>query len=125
MHSSKAHPGWVKKGTLKVFDQACYDSQDVLSPVLKSPYGYHIFFVERKKAEKQKTFTQVQKQIFKILKNRKVKEQFQTWLKQELATTSVFINQTLINAIHIQYKTPSLKHLRKSQSTNLWNSVKL
>ena len=72
--------------------------QTVLSPVLKSPYGYHIFLVGRKKPEKQKTFAKVQKQIIKILKTREVKEQFQIWLKQELANTSRI------------YKSTSFKH---------------
>ena len=106
VYSLKKSPGWVKKGDLEVFDRACFShNKDSLKPVLKSPYGYHIFLVEQKKPSQKKQFKQVQEKIIKILKTNKAKEYFQSWLKQETTKTPLFTNKNLLEKIHIQYKT--------------------
>ena len=107
IYSLKKDPGWIQKGELEVFDQACFYHKETLSPVLKSPYGYHIFFVEERKASQQKSFPKVQKQILKILTQQQVGEQFQIWLKKETSQTPVWTNKKLLNKIHIQYKNSS------------------
>ena len=104
LHSLQKNPGWVKRGSLSVFDQACFERDDSLSPVLKSPYGYHIFLVEKRKAARKKGFSSVQKQIIRELKKTKLKEQFQNWLKQEISKNPLWTNKKLLGKIHIQYK---------------------
>ena len=108
LHSLKRNPGWIKKGELDIFDKVCFKDQfkrvNFLSPVLKSPYGYHIFLVGEKKLSRQKTFQQVQKQIIQIFKTDQAKEQFQIWLKQEIFKTPLFVDKKLLDTIHIQYK---------------------
>lgn len=107
IYSLNKHPGWIEKGDLKVFDQACFSYEEGLSPVLKSPYGYHIFLVGKKKASQQKPFSAVQKQIIQILTKKKQGEQFQIWLKKEFSKTPVWTNRKLLDKIHIQYKNNS------------------
>ncbi len=104
LYSLKKSPGWVKKGDLDVFDQACRRAKNSLSPVLKSPYGWHIFLVEEKELGRKKPFKSAQKQIIQILKGGKAKEQFQIWLKRETLKTPVWTNQGLLDKIRIQYK---------------------
>lgn len=104
-HSLKKNPGWVNRGDLEVFDRACQNPTRSLSPILKSPYGYHIFFVGGKKPSQKKSFKSVQKQIIQILKEKGLKEQFKNWLKEEMPKSHIFINKKLLDKIHIQYKT--------------------
>ncbi len=108
LHSLKPDIGWIEMGTLDAFDQACQLSINSLSPVLKSPYGYHIFKVIKKRRAIQKTFFQVQKEIIKILLEKPKKEAFQRWLKAEILKTPIFIDKNLLDKIHIQYKSESL-----------------
>ena len=107
LYSLKKHPGWIKRGDLGVFDQACFYYKENLSPVLKSPYGYHIFLVGRKKPSQQKPFHTVQKQIIQILTQKKMGWQFQIWLKKQVSKTPVWTNKKLLDNIHIQYKNNS------------------
>ena len=108
LYSLKRNPGWIKEGELKIFDRICFNDNfkqtDSLSPVLKSPYGYHIFLVGKKKPRQQKTFKQVQNQIIHIFKTDQAKNQFQIWLKQEIFKTPLFADKNLLDTIHIQYK---------------------
>lgn len=105
IHSIQKHPGWIEKNQLKVFDQACFEQKNSPNSILKSPYGYHIFRVEKRKPGQQKQFKQVQKQIIRTLKSKKTKEQFQIWLKQEIFKTPVWTDKKLLDTIHIQHKT--------------------
>lgn len=107
LYSLKKSPGWINKGDLEVFDKACFghNKGSFKNPVLKSPYGYHVFLVGQKKLAREKSFKQVQEKIIKIIKANQAKELFQVWLKQETTKTSLFINKNLLEKIHIQYKT--------------------
>lgn len=104
LHSLQRHPGWVKKGSLKLFDRACFGHGKRLSPIMKSPYGYHIFLVEEKRPEQKKSFPQVQNHIIQLLKTDSVKTQFQSWLKKETSQTTVWTNKKLMDKIHIQHR---------------------
>ena len=104
LYSIKPHPGWVKKGDLPIFDKACFHYKKALSPVLKSPYGYHLFSVKKIQASEQKSFKEVKKQIIYLFKKAKAKKQFQIWLKEESSRSTLFINKNLLDKIHIQYK---------------------
>ena len=97
IYSLKKDPGWVAKGSLPVFDKACFGQKKNLSPVLQSPYGYHLFLIKGRKTEQQKSFQQSQKQIILFLKEKNKKEQFQIWLKKESSQTSVWTNKKLLN----------------------------
>jgi len=101
-YSIKKHPGWVNKGDLEIFDRACFKLNP--SPILKSPYGYHLFQIVAKKKAQKKSFKEVQASIIQTLKSKKAKEQFQKWLKQELFNTTVWTNTKFIDKIRIQYK---------------------
>ncbi len=104
LHSLKPDIGWIERGVLDTFDKACQLRIDSLSPVLKSPYGYHIFKVLKKRKVLQKTFPQAQKEILQALLKKPKQKAFKVWLKTEISKNSVFINKNLLDKIHIQYK---------------------
>ena len=103
-YSLKKDPGWVKEAQWPLFDQACFKEKEPLSPVLKSSYGWHIFLRTGKKAGRQKTFSEVQKEIIKALKKQELPLQIQGWLKEESAKKPVFKDKKLLDQIKIQYK---------------------
>lgn len=96
--------GWVAKGTLKIFDKACEMEIGTFSQPLKSPYGFHILTVKEKKSGKQKSFAQAKKEISAKMEEKTREMAFQNWLKKELETSSVFVNEKLFDSIHIRYK---------------------
>ncbi|MCY4320896.1 MAG: peptidylprolyl isomerase [Bdellovibrionaceae bacterium] len=103
-HSLKPDPGWVKKGEWFLFDKVCFEEKSPLSPVLKSSFGWHIFFRKEKKASRQKSFSESQKQIIKILKNKQLPQQIENWIKEESSKKKFFQNKNLLDQIQIQYK---------------------
>lgn len=107
-HSLKAGPGWIKKGQLKVFDQACFNSQESnqnsLIPPIKSPYGYHVFLKTGFKPSKQKSFAESQKKILSLMKEKKASSAFQNWLKEESFKKTFWIDKKSLDQIKIQYK---------------------
>ena len=107
-YSLKQGPGWVKKAQWPLFDQACFQEKNSLSPVLKSSYGWHIFLRTGKKASKQKTFLESQKEIIKILKKKELPAQLEKWLKKESLKHSFFKDKKLLDQMKIQYKTDLL-----------------
>lgn len=100
--------GWVRKGTLDVFDEACSLSVGSVSPVLKSPYGFHIIKVEGKRKGFYEPFHKVSKKIQGLLEERQAKKHFEAWLKGQLDATPVFINQNVLAQINIRYRKKKL-----------------
>ena len=103
-HSLQQDPGWVKKAQWPLFDQACFEEKSSLSPVLKSSYGWHIFLRTEKKASRQKSFSETQKEIIKTLKKQELSFQIQNWLKEESSKKPLFKDKKLLDQIKIQYK---------------------
>ncbi|MCZ0932358.1 MAG: peptidylprolyl isomerase [Oligoflexia bacterium] len=104
IYSLKENPGWVKKGLWALFDKACFEEEKSLSSVLKSPYGWHIFLRTGKKADRQKSFSESQKEVLKILKKQSLPLQLKNWLKEESLKTPFFKDKKLLDQIKIQYK---------------------
>ena len=100
----KSRIGWVSKGTLKIFDRACELETGTFSQPLKSSYGFHILKVTEKKPGKQKSFAQVKGEILAKMEEKTRKIAFKNWLKKELESSSVFVNEKLFDSIHIRYK---------------------
>ena len=96
---------WVSKGTLKIFDRACAELDvGTFSQPLKSFYGFHILKLKEKKPAQQKSFAQVKEKILKQIRDESKESAFQEWLKKELKSSSVFLNEKLLDNIHIRYK---------------------
>ena len=103
LYSEKeVHPLWIKKGQWPLFDRACFSKNSAL--IQKSHFGYHLFEVKKRNPAKQKSFKQVKQIIFKKLKEKHQKQAFESWLKKEVASTDVFINEKLFNQISFRVK---------------------
>ena len=107
-YSLQDNPEWVEKGQLALFDKACFEQKEKISPVLKSPYGYHIFKREAVKSSRQKSFSESQQRVISLLKEKELALDFQNWLKEETSKKSLFKDKKLLDKIKIQYKKENL-----------------
>ena len=96
--------GWVANGTFEVFDKACNLSKNSLSPVWESPYGFHILKVGQKREGSYEFFSKAERKIVKLIEEEQRRERFEEWLKKEIQETTVFINEKLLDQIHIRYR---------------------
>ncbi len=94
--------GWVEKGSVDVFDKAFSLPIGGLSQVLESPYGFHIFKVEKKAAAGILPLADVDKQIRQKLLSQKEQAEFSKWLDQQVRSAKVLRNNELINAINVE-----------------------
>ncbi len=93
--------GWIAKGTLEIFDKAFSWPIGKRSPVLKSPYGYHIFEVLGKKSESQLNFQDARASISKLMRADREQAAYSAWLEDQIKQAHVSRNDELINSITV------------------------
>jgi len=72
---------------------------DKVSPVVKSPYGYHIFKVEERKPGRQETFVESFEKIKAVLIQVKQEQRFADWLADLRHRSDIKINEQLLNEV--------------------------
>jgi parvulin-like peptidyl-prolyl isomerase len=75
------------------FDQVFTMEVGVISEVIKSPYGYHIFKLEERIEPRQIPFEEAKLGILQELEQRKGEENYQKWLKGLKGKARVKINK--------------------------------
>lgn len=80
--------GWFSKGVMPgTFDQICFSLPvGILSPIVKTPYGFHLFEVLEKRSAGREPFEEVEEKIREKLMAEKGRVLFQEWyeaLKKE------------------------------------------
>lgn len=93
--------GWISKGTLDPsMDNALFSLKvGQISPVVRTPYGYHIFQVlEKRKGGKKDTFQSIE-EIEKILFAQKKAEVFAAWVESLRKKYPVKINNEVLAKI--------------------------
>ena len=90
--------GWVSKGELHESIEKAIFSLPVgkTSPVVKTPYGYHIFEVQSKRSEGHKTLAEAMDEIESRLVHQKQETFHERWLNQLRELFPVKINQELL-----------------------------
>lgn len=94
--------GWIEKGSVDIFDKAFSLPIGGMSQVLESPYGFHIFKVERRQPAGYASLTEVKAQITQALLGRKQQAEFSAWLDQQIRASRVLKDQELISAITVE-----------------------
>ena len=90
--------GWVSKGELHESIEKVIFSLPVgkTSPVVKTPYGYHVFEVHSKRSEGQKSLAEAMDEIESELFHQKQETFQKRWLNQLKELYPVTINQELL-----------------------------
>lgn len=93
--------GFFKKGQMpEEFDIVFTLKANAISPIVKSPYGYHIFKVEERHLPRLQTINEVREMIYQELLTAK-KDRFRTeWIKELRSKANIQINFALLQKQH-------------------------
>jgi peptidyl-prolyl cis-trans isomerase C len=90
--------GFFSRGQMPPdFDQVVFSLRPGrLSKVVESPYGYHIFIVEKKRPARRLEFSEVKEKILKKLKQEKQEQEYLAWLTELKSRAEIRINQAYL-----------------------------
>ncbi len=90
--------GYFSKGQLPPeFDKVLFNlAAGQLSDPVESPYGIHLFLVERRRRAGLRAFAAVKKEIMEQLSQQREEDAFQKWLEELHADTQVSVNWDLL-----------------------------
>lgn len=93
--------GWIARGELEESMEKAIFSLPIgkISPVVKTPYGYHIFEVQSKRPEGSKTLPEARKEIESKLFHQKEVLFYERWLKELREVFPVKINVELLKTL--------------------------
>jgi parvulin-like peptidyl-prolyl isomerase len=95
--------GWVARGQLdESMEKALFSLRPgKVSPVLKTPYGYHIFEVLSLQSERVKKLPEVVEEIETKLLSERRERSCQEWLQGLRALFEVKVNEDLLNTLEL------------------------
>ncbi|MEE9609905.1 MAG: peptidylprolyl isomerase [Desulfatiglandales bacterium] len=93
--------GWIAQGELEESMEKVIFSLPVgrISPVVRTPYGYHIFEVLSKRSEGLKSLPEAMAEIESTLSHEKTELFYQRWLKELRGHYPVSVNNELLNTL--------------------------
>ncbi len=80
---------FTKSAIPAIFEMAFSMKKGEISPILKSPYGYHIMTLVEKLPRSELSFDQVKNKITKVLRRKQQEERYQKWVDKALASIAV------------------------------------
>ncbi|MGE3756182.1 MAG: peptidyl-prolyl cis-trans isomerase [Pseudobdellovibrionaceae bacterium] len=94
--------GWIERGSVDIFDKAFDLPINQPSQVYESPYGFHIFKVEKKSPAGFLSLSDVREQVSRSLKAQREQAEFASWLDKQIRANKILRNNDLIHAISVQ-----------------------
>lgn len=93
--------GYFAKGMLpREFDDTIFRlSVGQISDPVKSPYGFHLFLVERRRQAGIRPYAAVKDEIYELLKQRQEEEVFHHWLETIRQSTRITVNFDLLRPV--------------------------
>ena len=95
---------WIDIDTLAVFKQAYRLPKGARSPILKSPFGFHIIKVLGKRPAGHIGFDAAKTKIRKQILEKQEQELYSIWLDEQIRRHSVFKNKKIIASISVVTK---------------------
>lgn len=87
----------------KEFDEAAFDMKPgEISPVVKSPYGYHIFKLINKLPEATLPFEEVEQEIYEDLQKKKLNTVFEPWYEGIAKTIQIQVMTKTLEKIRLE-----------------------
>lgn len=94
--------GWIELGSVDVFEKAFSLPLNRSSEIVESPFGFHIFLVEKKMPAGYEPLEKVKPLIQLRLKSQKEQAAFTKWLDAELRSIKVLRNNDIINSMVVE-----------------------
>lgn len=93
--------GWFGRGVMPPeFDRVCFQLKvGVLSPVIKTPYGFHLFQVLETRGAGQFPFDEVGEEIKKKLMETKGRDVFQKWYEVLRSQAKIEVHTELLDEV--------------------------
>lgn len=88
VHGGRLGP-FAKGGMPNVFDVAFHMKKGEISPILKSPYGYHVILLVDKFPSTQASLDEVRSEIQTLLRRKQEQEEYKKLVERALATVHV------------------------------------
>ncbi len=89
--------GLFKRGEMPVeFDVVFSLKEEAISPIVKTPYGYHLFQVEKRIPSRALTYPEVQEQIRTVLFQEKRENLYNQWLSNLKSSSSIKVNLSVL-----------------------------
>lgn len=98
------HLGWIRRGTLDVFDQAFSLKEGKISKPIQSAYGYHLFKVLKKSKSRKVPLEDVKRQLRQKTINKWAAQAYKKWFEEELSSLTVLKDDTRIDQIQLVLK---------------------
>lgn len=96
--------GWIEKGTLDYLDPLFNAPLGVYNKIVKSAYGYHLIYIEKKAPASFSSIEDNKKLIINQLLAKKEQALFKSWLDKQIRSSSILRDNDLINSIKIETK---------------------
>ncbi len=91
--------GLLKRGEMpEAFDVVFSLKESAISPIVESPYGFHIFHVEKKFLSRNLTYEEVQLQIQNLIFQKKREKLYQEWIQDLKSASAIKINLSVLHA---------------------------
>lgn len=97
--------GWVDKGSVDIFDKAFTQSTGSVSQVLESPYGFHLFKVDKKEGSGLRRIDEVKSLIEQLLISQREQKEYTQWLDQQIRSSQVMVDYDLIKQLQVETRT--------------------
>ncbi len=80
---------FTKAAIPTLFDMAYQMKKGEISPIVKTPYGYHILTLVDKSAHEELGFDDVKKKVIGTLRKKREEDEYQKWVERALAAISI------------------------------------
>lgn len=94
--------GWIEKGSVDFFDPVFSQAIGAVSPVIHSPFGYHLVKVEKKLPASNGTLDDARPQIARQIRGSREQAEFVSWLDAQIRSSRVLKDDQLIKAITVE-----------------------
>ena len=96
------HLGWVEEESIHLISPPPLPRLRQWGPITKSPFGYHIFRILKKRGKEKTPFHEVHVEIKRILLEKKEQVYLSKWLEEQLQSAKIYKDEALIQGILAQ-----------------------
>lgn len=94
--------GWIDYGSMNIFDTTMRLGVGQRTPIVKSPFGYHIMEVLGKRPARTLTLQEVEKQIRRSILEAREQAYYAKWLEEQVLKARVYKDEEYLKQIQVQ-----------------------